>query len=739
MRGKHLGDKLLAFGFGLGVTLVFGWAQFSDVPLLNSLKQRMEFIAYDLRLNTTLRHKDVDRRIVIVDIDEKSLAQQGRWPWPRDKIAALTKKLYDSGVVVIGYDIFFSEPERNPAVEIISRLKPLTHQDSQLIGNLQQLTPEFNNDRKLAATLAGHDLTLGYLFHEEKTKPTGELPAALLKLSPEQAARSGVKEMPNYTTNIPLLQRAAASSGFVTTWPDADGVIRRTPMIVRHGDNIYGSLSLNVAKQYLFLDDVNINTTTIGKIDAVEKIVLGGSTIRTDGLGFALVPYRGPAGSFPYVSATDVLDNDFDPTLLDGAIVLIGSTAVGLGDLVATPVENIYPGVEIHATMISAILDDYFPTEPAWADGANLSTTLGVGILLSLLLPLLSPAWLLTTSIVVAGGMIWGNFWLWQEKGLALALAWPLLLILSLAVLNITYGFLRENHKRTQLKNVFGQYVPPQLVEVMSYDPKAYSFEGESREMTVLFADIRGFTTLSESLSPSDLRKLLNRYFTHMTEIIFQHQGTIDKYVGDMIMAFWGAPLNDPHHAKHAIDAALEMLTKTEALKPQLLAEGYPEINIGIGLNTGMMNVGDMGSSYRRAYTVLGDNVNLASRIEGLTKYYDVGLVVGERTREAAGDFLFRQLDRVKVKGKSSGVIVYQPICRRSDAKPELITELERHQQALAAYYERNWEQATVIFNELHATHPQIQIYALYLERISHLKQRNPGPEWDGVYERREK
>lgn len=736
---KSLGDKLLAFGLGFGLSLVFAWAEFSDLPLLNSLKQRVEFIAYDLRLNTTLTPKDIDRRIVIVDVDEKSLSQEGRWPWPRDKIATLTEKLYDAGTVVIGYDIFFSEPERNPAAEIISRLQTTEPQNSRLIGSLQQLTPEFDNDQRLAETLAGHDLTLGYLFHEEKTTPVGELPAPLLKLTTEQSARSGIKQMPNYTINLPLLQNAAASNGFVTTWPDADGIIRRTPMIIRHGNNIYGSLSLNVAKQYLFLEDIKIDTAAIGDIDAVEKIILGGATIHTDGMGFALVPYHGPAGSFPYISATDVLNNNYDPALLEGAIVLIGSTAIGIADLVATPVENIYPGVEIHATMIKAILDDHFPTEPSWADGANLTATLVVGVVLALILPLLSPVWLLITSTFVAGGIAWLNFWLWQEKGLALALAWPLLLILSLAALNMTYGFIRENYKRTQLKNVFGQYVPPQLVETMSQNPEAYSFEGESREMTVLFADIRGFTTLSESLSPGDLRKLLNRYFTAMTEIIFKHHGTIDKYVGDMIMAFWGAPVNDPEHAKHAIEAALEMLAKTEELKPQLLAEGYPEINIGIGLNTGMMNVGDMGSSYRRAYTVLGDNVNLASRIEGLTKYYGVGLVVGERTRDSVENFVFRHLDLVKVKGKTSGVKVYQPLCPQAKARSELLAELKRYEEALAAYYQRNWKQAQTLFDDLHRTHPHTHIYELYLGRIENLNQRNPGPEWDGVYERREK
>lgn len=611
--------------------------------------------------------------------------------------------------------------------------------NKQLIHQLESLVPEFDNDQRLAESLADRDITLGYLFHEEDTAPVGNLPQPLASLSTEQAMRSGIKAMPNYTASLPLLQQNAISSGFVTTWPDPDGIIRRTPMLIRHDNNIYGSLSLNVAKLYLFLEEAEINTAPIGEIDAVENIVLGGTTIPTDGFGFALVPYKGAAGNFPYLSATDLLNGNFDETVLEGAIVLIGATAVGIADLVATPVENIYPGVEVHANIVRSILDDDFPYEPSWADGANLFATLSIGLLLALLLPYLAPLPLLIISLVMATGLVYGNFWLWQEKGLALALAWPLILILALAAVNITYGFLSENRKRSQLKNMFGQYVPPQLVDAMSQTSENFGFEGESREMTVLFADIRGFTTLSEKLSPSELRTLLNRYFTHMTEIIFDHNGTIDKYVGDMIMAFWGAPLHDPDHAKQAIQAAMKMLEKTAELKPILMNEGYPEVDIGIGLNTGLMNVGDMGSSYRRAYTVLGDNVNLGSRIEGLTKFYGAGLVVSETTMAGQDEFIFRRLDLVKVKGKTEAVKVFEPLCTKEQATEELLTELEQHEQGLAAYLKQEWDTAKDIFCQLNQTQPNTRVYSLYLERINELHHRQLGTEWDGVYERREK
>jgi adenylate cyclase len=739
MKFQRLAAKLIPTALGLGLTLLFAWAQFSTLPLLKALEQRVESLAYDLRLNATLPPRDTaDQRIVIVDIDEKSLAAEGRWPWSRDKMADLTDRLFEAGVAVVGYDIFFSEPERNSAAEVLRQLEG-AGDNQTLIESLTTLTPQFDHDARLADSLRDHDVTLGYLFHDEKTTPVGTLPEPLLTLAPEAVRRSGVKAMSNYTASLPLLQTAAISSGFVTTWRDPDGIIRRVPMIIRHGDKIYGSLSLNVAKLYMLIDKVDVQTAPIGDFDAVEKITLGGSTIPTDGHGFALVPYAGRAGSFPYLSASDVLNGHFTPEALEGSIVLIGATAVGISDLVATPVENIYPGVEVHATMIRAMLDNRFPSEPSWAAGANLTVTLTLGLLLALLLPHLPPLWLLLTSVTMASTITLGNFWLWQEQGLALALAWPLLLILALAALNVTHGYLKESRKRSQLKSIFGQYVPPQLVDSMSDSGESFGFEGESREMTVLFADIRGFTTLSEKLSPSELRALLNRYFTHMTGIIFDHNGTIDKYVGDMIMAFWGAPLRDPNHARHAIEAAMEMLRKTDELRPQLLAEGYPNIDIGIGLNTGMMNVGDMGSSYRRAYTVLGDNVNLGSRIEGLSKYYGARLVVGEATRAGQDGFIFRHLDLVKVKGKTEGVNVYEPLCLKSEATPELLQELELHTQGLNAYRNQYWELAQQTFTTLAQQHPEARIYQLYLERIRELQRRPLDPEWNGVYERREK
>jgi adenylate cyclase len=316
-----------------------------------------------------------------------------------------------------------------------------------------------------------------------------------------------------------------------------------------------------------------------------------------------------------------------------------------------------------------------------------------------------------------------------------LPLALPVVMPVLLGMLNMAWGFLFEERSKRHLQGMFGQYVPPELVAELADNPDGLvSMEGERREMTVLFCDIRSFTTISEGLEPGELKDMLNRYFTPMTRIIFENRGTVDKYVGDMIMAFWGAPLEDPDHARHALVTALAMLEESERLKPELQAMGYPELNIGIGLNSGPMSVGNMGSEYRRAYTVLGDAVNLASRLEGLTKFYGVRLVVGDDTRAGQDDFLFRILDRVQVKGKDEPVDIHEPVGPRAELDPAVITEVEAHEAAVAAYRARDWETARAAFNKLATAHPDRVIYTLYLERMELVDPTTLPEDWDGVF-----
>jgi adenylate cyclase len=296
------------------------------------------------------------------------------------------------------------------------------------------------------------------------------------------------------------------------------------------------------------------------------------------------------------------------------------------------------------------------------------------------------------------------------------------------------YGYLFETRRRERLKEMFGQYVPEKHIDEMLRSKDNYGLLGEDRDMTVLFADIRNFTTISESLSASQLKEVLNEFFTPMTEIIFRHRGTIDKYIGDLIMAFWGAPLKDRRHAKHAINAALDMQKMVEKIQAVFAEKNWPDIQIGIGLNSGVMSVGDMGSKFRRNYTVLGDAVNLGSRIESLTKYYDAKVMVSETTQHNQKNFVFRELDRVRVKGKQKGIKIYEVICKTEEASAELLQELEKHHTALEHYYNQRWDEAYQLFTELSLSHSHHKLYALYLHRITEFKRTPPPENWDGVY-----
>ena len=738
--------RILAIGIGFLLILTLLGVQVARPAFLGDLTQRLELIAFDIRLRAVsmvsaeFTADEPAVKVIIVDIDERSLTEHGRWPWSRAKVAALLERLSRAGAAVVAFDVMFSEPEVNSAMEVASFLEKQGGGSEILATELARFEESFDRDRQFAGALNSKEVVLGYTFQPREPQRIGALPQPLVVGNPQVIPQSSLAAMRGYTANLPILAQAALGSGFFSLIPDLDGVVRRAPLVARYNDQLYSSLALETLRHFLLVDSVSLHTSLINDMETVEAIELDGfASIPTDADGQMIVPYLGPQGSFPYVSASTVLMGSVPAGQMEGAIVLVGTTAPGLFDLRSTPVQAVYPGVEIHANLIDAILAKRFLVQPAWAQGADFVVMVVVGLVLALVLPFITPLWQMLWTLAVAAALVFGNLALWKQ-GLVLSLAMPLILTGLLAIFNLAYGFLVESRSRRQLKGMFGQYVPPQIVQEMSENPQKYSFEGETRELSVLFADIRGFTTLSETLTAGELKKLLNRYFTPMTRIIFETRGTIDKYVGDMIMAFWGAPVADAQHAVQAIEAALRMLKETERLQRDFLEEGLPRIAIGIGINTGLMNVGDMGSEYRRAYTVLGDAVNLGSRLEGTTKYYGVGLVVGEATRAAAGEaFVFRELDLVRVKGKATAIRVYEPVCRSSEADDALQRELADYGQVLADFRARRWEEARAGFSRLLDGAPDRRLYEIYLERIEALAADDPGEGWDGVYERKEK
>ena len=707
--------------------------QSTEDALLKQVRERLEWAVYDLRLQSTLDvNPEPHPSIVIIDIDEKSLAAEGQFPWPRAKIAKLLTKLTDAGVIVTAFDIFFPEAEDNIATSLLDFLAD-SSVEKTVTDTLSNIAMEIDGDVIFAKSLSDKEVVMGFAFLDNDKK-YGTLGPPLVVSNLNQLLYAPITEHSGHLASIDLLQQAGKFSGFVNSRPDSDGLIRRSNIIYRHDGFIYPSLALEAVRLFYAVDEITIKTSTISDITPVEYVSLDSYDIPTDRSGAVLIPFRGPPYSFRYISATDVLNGNIDPEVLESTIAFIGTSATGLSDIRPTPISSIYPGVEVHASIAAGILDMQFPFEPVWAEGFNFVMTLVVGLFLALLLPFMNPMRSVILFLSVSSALIAFNSWLWAEYQFVVAISSPLIMVFLLSAINSLYGFLTEAKNKKVLRDQFSQYIPPQLVDEMMNSDEDLGFEGERREMTVLFADIRNFTSISENLSAQELAQMLNKFFTPMTEIIFNHRGTIDKYVGDMIMAFWGAPLKDDDHAKHALQGALAMIDKVEEIKPEMKALGYPEINLGVGLNTGQMNVGNMGSDFRRAYTVLGDSVNLGSRLESLTKQYGVRLIVGETTRAEQTDFLFRRLDKVKVKGKNEPIVIYEPLCSNYRATEEMIKEVEEFEAGLDLYYARDWEKARQCFEALKENDPDRLIYSIYLDRMSASNMLLLTDDWDGVF-----
>ncbi|PIQ51284.1 MAG: adenylate/guanylate cyclase domain-containing protein [Comamonadaceae bacterium CG12_big_fil_rev_8_21_14_0_65_59_15] len=702
--------------------------------------EQLENYTYDARLQWTMPG-GIDPRVVIVDIDEKSLLEMGHWPWPRHQLAHLVDLLFDKYQIdVLGFDVLFAERDNSSGLRSLETMAQgaLRH-DSQFAGALAQLRPSLQYDQIFANSLKNRRVVLGYYFQHglQANKPVGQLPTPALAAGSFDANSVGAVVASGYAANLPELQQAASAGGFFNTSPliDSDGVVRRVSLLQMHDNALYETLSLAVAR--LALREPGVALLYEGQASnsvGLESLKLGPRTIPVDADMAALVPYRGRQGSYRYVSASDVLQGKVEASVLRGAIVLVGTTAPGLLDLRTAPMQESYAGVEVHANMITSIIDQSIRARPAYTLGLELILLLLAGLMLALTLPLLSPLYATLLSLTTVAALLGLNLYFWQFSQLIVPLAAGLVLIAALFVLNMSYGFFVDARSKRMLAHLFGQYVPPELVDEMAQDPGAYSLEGSSRELTVLFSDVRGFTTISEGLDPKQLTQLMNEFLTPMTQVIHHHRGTIDKYMGDAIMAFWGAPVADPDHARHALLAGLEMIAKLESLQDHFKQKGWPPIRVGVGLNTGDMTVGNMGSEFRLAYTIMGDAVNLGSRLESLTRVYGVSMMVSEFTMARVPDFSFRELDCVRVKGKERPVKIYEPLGPADQVSAADQAELADYKQALAAYRSQQWVQAQAAFAALQQRNPQRLLYHLYQERIAQLVQNPPEPDWDGSY-----
>ncbi len=709
--------------------------------------QRLDNAIYDIRLRATMP-RTLDERIVIVDIDEKSLAEVGRWPWGRNKLAELTDELFTrQQIAMAGFDVFFPEPDESSGLKQLQHLARGRLRDQPgFQAEVAQLQHTLDYDALFARSLQQRPIALSYYFTSDREgRVSGVLPEPVMTAQQLQGRAVPFYSYNGYGANIEILARAAPVAGHANPVSDSDGVIRSVPLVAEYGDKYYEALSLSMFRLGLHLPKVGPGFPHGGvgqpAYPRLESLVLtqGGQALRipVNSPVAALVPFRGPgganAGSFRYISASELLDKRLPASTLKDKIVLIGTTAPGLQDLRVTPVGQAYPGVEMHANLLSGLLDDRTLVRPDYVQGVEVAQLLLTGLLLAVALPLLSAARAIILSAFVIAGLVGTNLWAYLSGGLVLPLAAALLLTITAFGLNMSYGYFVESRSKRELANLFGTYVPPELVDEMLKDPDAYSMQAVLRELTVMFCDMRGFTELSETMEPTRLQALLNDVFSRLTQCIRNNRGTIDKYMGDCVMGFWGAPVDDPQNAVRAVRAALEMTDAVRQFNRDQMEQGIPPIGIGIGLNTGNMCVGDMGSSTRRSYTVVGDAVNLGSRLEGLSKIYGVAIVASESTRLLATEFVWQELDRVRVKGKQQAVTIFTPRCPVSEQSPALAEELKIWNNALRAYRAQDWDQCDVHLLNLQRLGNDRPLYHLYVNRVSFHRSTLPDPQWDGA------
>ncbi len=745
-------QHIVRIAIGLAITLFFigHAARFYQVPFITQLDN----IIYDARLALTMpagplgNGPKVDNRIVILDIDEKSLGEIGRWPWSRNVMADLVHKLFDKyGISVLGFDVIWAERDTSSGIDT---LDALAQKDLKEVPTFQHIyrdvRPKLDYDGLFAQAIKGRPVVLGYYFNsEESAVKVNTIPEPVLPKGTFSGRNIPFFEWKGYTGNLPIYVKNAAAAGHFNPLIDFDGVARRVPMLLEWEGAYYESLSLAMVRTWFSLQSA-------GKFPNVEPgypperfmsrgysglewLKVGPLRIPVDDTVSALIPYRGKRASYPYISLSDVIKDRTKIDQLKGKLAIVGASAPGLLDLRSTPVENVYPGVEIHANLIAGMLDQGIKEKPPYMLGAEVILLVIGGIVLAFLIPMLSAFWASMAALVGVILIVGLNFLVWSKGDMGLPLASSILMTAALYVMNMAYGYFVESRSKRQFTELFGQYVPPELVDKMAENPGKYNMEPRSAELTILFSDVRGFTSISEALKPDELREYINEYLTDMSNIIrVKYVGTLDKYIGDAIMAFWGAPVEDPQHARNGVLAGLEMRKECEVLNAKFAARGWPTLKIGIGLNSGTVRVGDMGSQVRRAYTAMGDPVNVASRLEARTKYYGVGMLVGEATRNIVKDVVFKEIDRIKVKGKEQRVTIYEPLGLESEVDKKLQDEIKLWNQTLRAYRAQQWDQVEVNLLNLQRMNTGCELYSrVYAERVSEFRRTPPPAGWEGI------
>jgi adenylate cyclase len=724
-----------------------------DVPFLDLI----ELKTYDLRFLSRGRQK-TSTAVVLAVIDEKSLDEQGRWPWPRSKLAALVNALNRDGAKVIGFDIGFLEPDQNSNLklfnEVEDQINTLNIKNNKLIGFIKKGKAEADNDLALANAIKNSSaaVILGYFFHTSQASieyqiSQQEIDRRLAQIEPSKYPMIIYKDQkPKYSPflkafipegNLEIFTKATPYSGFFNTIPDRDGVLRWIPFIIQCGENIFPALSIQCVRHYLDMPPIMVKVVIYG----VEGIQIGKRFIPTDEFGRILINYSGPPKTFSHFSITDILNNRLPGGIFKDKIVLVGSTAEGIYDSRNTPFSTVHPGVEIHANAIDSIVKADFLKIPKRGNIYNLLAIFAMGILMGVILPRLNAIKGALFALVVFFSFIFIACWLFTGLGVWLNMVYPLLVLL-IAYLSLTvFHYFTEERKRKEIKSAFSQYAPVSVVNEICNHPDQLKLGGEEREISVLFCDLAGFTSYSEIYKPNAMIAILSEYFNEMTEQVFSFQGLLKEYVGDELMAIFGAPLVQKDHAYRACMAALAMHDRLNTLRPIWEDMDRPALKARTGVNSGTMLVGNVGSKYRFSYGALGDQVNLGSRLEGLNKIYGTEILIGENTAGMIKDsFLLRELDRVRVKGKEIPVRLYELLGTSSTVLPEKTQQaFDYYAAGLEAYRSQRWEDAIDLFEKGQKLYSEDKSFQVMTLRCRIYQREPPKGEWDGVFRERRK
>jgi len=735
---KRIARWAREFGIARAVCILLLFAlvplRIADPPPIEELRLR----TFDL-FQVLRPREPTARPVVIADIDEASLKEIGQWPWPRTVLADLITRLRDYGAVAIGFDIVFAEPDRMSPSVAAGSFRGLDPETREKLTALPSNDAIFADAIKKAGGIVVGQAGAGIETARSDTEARLQTGFAIRGPDP----RPFLVTFPGLLRNIPSIEQAAGGRGLFSINPEHDGIVRRVPVVMEAQGNLVPSLTMEMLRVVSRAGAILVRTDQTG----VRAVAVPGLEVPTDKNGQFWVHFN-KHDPRRFVSVADVLNGRAAADRFRGRLVLIGTSATGLLDIKTTPVEPAMPGVEVHAQILENVLTKSLLASPGFAIGAEIVTAVVFGLAIIVAAPMLPAGIVVSLGAILIAGLIGISWYFFVVHHLLIDFTYPLISCWLIYLVLTFVNYFREQQQRQQIRSAFGFYLSPPLVEQLARSPEKLVLGGEERRMTILFSDVRGFTSISEHYKddPQGLTQLMNRFLTPLTNAIIERKGTIDKYIGDAIMAFWNAPVDDAEHEANACDAALEMLTRAEVLNGELKREAeasggvYMPLRIGIGLNSGPCVVGNMGSDFRFNYSVLGDTVNLASRLESRTKDYRLSLVIGSRTAERAKEkFATMEIDLIQVKGKKQPELVFTVLGRAEVAEDPRCRELrDLNAQMLAAYRKQQWDEAERLVERCRKVANGFGVdglYEMYMERIAVYRAEPPPADWTGVYE----